>query len=305
MVRWKAILIVFIGAAGFGFTPVFVKSAFQEGYTLAQLNGAQMLLAFSILWLIAAIKRVKTKQVTRKQVFKLMLAGSLNGSTGIFYYGAMAYLPSSVAIILLFQFVWIGVLYEWLFDRVKPSLITLLSVALTLTGVFFAAGLTFERLKELSTFGLVLGMIAAFSYAGFIYVSGRVVRDVDPFLRSPIMISGATVLVLVIFPPTFLFTDVVSSSLWLFALGAAVFGSVLPPLFMAIGVPHISSGLATLLGSAELPVAILMASIVLNEVVLPWQWFGIFLILLSITLKDVVETWWSRRHAHRPSHDKA
>ncbi|TDQ42755.1 EamA family transporter [Aureibacillus halotolerans] len=296
MARWKAVLIVLIGAGGFGFTPVFVKSAFIEGYNLAQVVGAQMMLAFVILWIIAAIRQVKRQQVTRKQVVKLMVAGSLNGSTGIFYYGAMAYLPSSVAIIMLFQFVWIGVLYEWILDKRKPTPITLVSVVLTLIGVSFAANLTMDRFEALSTIGLLLGLAAAFSYAGFIYVSGRVVSHVDPFLRSPIMISGAAVLVLCVFPPTFLWTDAATSSLWLFALGAAIFGAVLPPLFMAIGVPHISSGVATVLGSAELPVAILMAAIVLHEPMLPFQWVGIALIMLAICLKDAIDLW-SRKRA--------
>ncbi len=46
-----------------------------------------------------------------------MMSGCLVGLTSIFYYGAMQYLPASLTIILMFQFVWIGVILESAFTR--------------------------------------------------------------------------------------------------------------------------------------------------------------------------------------------
>src|SRR5690606_4301253 len=138
MKHWQAITIFTIGAGLFGFTPVFVKLNFAANFTLSQLIVSQMILATAILWMIAFLKRIKFT-VTKKQTLSLMLAGTFNGITGIFYYTSMQHVPASIAIILLFQFVWVGVLYEWILDKRKPTIPTIISVVLTLIGVFFAA----------------------------------------------------------------------------------------------------------------------------------------------------------------------
>src|SRR5690606_33321457 len=71
------------------------------------------------------------------------------------------------------------------------------------------------------------------------------------------------------------------------AVGVSLFGSILPPLFFAVGAPLISGGLANILTSVELPVAILSASIILSETVTPLQWIGTAIILLAIALNEL------------------
>ena len=286
MKRWKAVFLFTIGAGAFGFTPIFVKLSFSAGYSLAELNVSQMLIAAFTLWLIALLKH-RQIHLTKKQLIRLLSAGSLTGATSIFYYGSMQYVPASIAIILLFQFVWIGVIYEWLFDRKAPTIATSISVVLTLSGVFFAADVLNGDFFALSTVGVVLGICSAFSYAGFIYVSGRVATQIDPLFRAAIMITGSLLLMIIVFPPTFLFTDAAASSIWFYGAGAALFGAILPPLFFAVSAPHLPTGLATILGSVELPVAVVMASMILSETVTLLQWFGIALILLAIAFGEV------------------
>ncbi len=286
MKHWQAITIFTIGAGLFGFTPVFVKLNFAAGYSISQLIVAQLIIATIILWLLTFFKK-RQFTINKKQVISLMIAGTFNGITGIFYYTSMQYVPASIAIILLFQFVWVGVLYEWVLDKRKPSIPTIISVILTLIGVFFAANIITGDIAKLPVIGLVFGLLSAFTYAGFILVSGRVATQIDPLLRAPLMITGSLILVLFIFRPTFLFTETVFQSYWLYGLGGALFGAVLPPLCFSIGAPHLSSSLATILGSIELPVAVVAASILLSEAVSFLQWIGIILILVAISFNEI------------------
>lgn len=286
MKHWQAITIFTIGAGFFGITPVFVKLNFAVNYTLSQLIVSQMILATAILWLLAFLKRIKFT-VTKKQTLSLMLAGTFNGITGIFYYTSMQHLPASIAIILLFQFVWVGVIYEWLLDKRKPTIPTIISVVLTLIGVFFAANVITGDLSQLPMIGIIFGLLSAFSYAAFILVSGRVATQIDPLLRAPLMITGSLILVFIIFRPTFLITDSIFQSYWLYGLGGALFGAVLPPLCFSISAPHLSSSLATILGSIELPVAVIAASVILSETVTWVQWFGIVLIIIAISFNEI------------------
>ncbi|MFA8439969.1 DMT family transporter [Pueribacillus sp. YX66] len=286
MKHWQAITIFTIGAGLFGFTPVFVKLNFAANFTLSQLIVSQMILATAILWMLAFLKRIKFT-VTNKQTLSLMLAGTFNGITGIFYYTSMQHVPASIAIILLFQFVWVGVLYEWILDKRKPTIPTIISVVLTLIGVFFAANVMTGGISKLPMIGIMFGLLSAFSYAAFILVSGRVATQIDPLLRALLMITGSLILVFIIFRPTFLFTDSIFQSYWLYGLGGALFGAVLPPLCFSISAPHLSSSLATILGSIELPVAIIAASVILSETVTWVQWIGIVLIIFAISFNEI------------------
>lgn len=283
----KGITFVLIGAASFGFTPIFAKLAFSSGYSLGQLNIAQMIIAFLSLWAITLIKRSKFKGLTKKNIGQIMLTGTFVGLTTVFYYGSIQYLPASIAIILLFQFVWIGIIFEWLFAKIKPTIVTLGAVILILTGVFFASNILGGTIQDLPITGIVLGVMAAFCYAGFIFFSGKVAISVDPWIRSSLMITGSLVLVLLIFIREVPMMANVDGRLWLIATGVALFGSIFPPLFYALGAHLLPDGLATILTSVELPVALISASLILSEEVTGLQWAGVLLIVVAICLNEV------------------
>ncbi|WP_047983237.1 EamA family transporter [Ornithinibacillus californiensis] len=283
----KGVLFVLIGAGCFGFTPVFAKLGFSYGYSLGQINIIQMLFSAAILWSLTFIKRSSFKGLTRKNTPQIMITGCFIGLTSVFYYGSMQYLPASLAIILMFQFVWIGIVLEWIFSKVKPAPITILSIVLILTGVFFASNILNGDIHGLPVKGLVYGILSAFTYSGFIFFSGKVAVQVNPWTRSSLMATGSAILILILFMreiPTVLplEMDLVQS-----AIGVSLFGSILPPLFFAVGAPLISGGLANILTSVELPVAILSASLILSETVTPVQWFGIAIILVAIVLNEL------------------
>ncbi len=284
--RNKGMLFVLAGAGSFGFTPVFVKLGFSNGYTLGEINIIQMIIAFITLWGIAFLLRVKLSRLTRKRVLKIMATGSFVGLTSIFYYGAIHYLSASLAIILLFQFVWMGFFFEWVFNRRKPTVLAICSMAITLIGVFFASNILITGIVELPAIGLIFGMLSAFTYAGFIFFSGQIAVDVDPWARSPIMVTGSLILVTLTFVkdiPTLPAGDV---RLWIVGGGVALFGAVIPPLFFAIGAPMLSDGLANVLSAIELPVALISASLILSESVTALQWGGVVLIIAAIFLNN-------------------
>lgn len=165
----KGILFILIGASFFGFTPIFAKLGFSYGYTLGQINIVQMVISSFLLWSITLMKRSSFKGLHKKNILQIMMTGCFVGLTSIFYYGSMLYLPASLAIILLFQFVWIGFLLEWIFSKAKPAPITVLSIILILIGVFFASNIVNGDIQGLPIKGFIFGILSAFTYAGFIF----------------------------------------------------------------------------------------------------------------------------------------
>lgn len=287
MNKSKGIIYVLLGAASFGFTPIFAKLAFNLNYTLGQLNIAQMIISCLLLWGLVFIKRPSFKGLSKANIIKIMFTGTTVGLTTVFYYASIQYLPASLAIILLFQFVWIVIIFEWIFNKVKPTNMTITSIILILIGVFFASDILNGSVQGFPLIGFIFGILAAFTYAGFIFFSGKVATNVDPWVRSSLMVTGSLILVLLIFMKEIQYVPPVNDSLWLIAIGVALFGAVLPPLFYALGAYQIPTGLANVLTSVELPVAIVSASIILSESINPLQWLGILLIILSIIMNEL------------------
>ncbi|TLS36224.1 EamA family transporter [Pseudalkalibacillus caeni] len=293
--KFKGIPLVLTGAASFGFTPIFVKKGFEYGYSLGDLIITQMFLAMVLFWVITLLKGLSIKDITRKEIIQIIAVGTSVGLTSVFYYAALQYLSASLAIILLFQFVWIGMIYEWIFDNSKPTRVNLISTLVTLTGVFFASNILGGSGMDLPLIGLLLGLLSAVSYAGFIYFSGQVSTKTNPVVRSALMVTGSLLLVSLIFLrdiPTVPLADV---RLLGIGLGVALVGAVLPTLFFAIGAPLIPGRLANVLSSIELPVAIISAMVILSEQVNLLQWLGIGLIILAIFINEFGEKFLSRK----------
>ena len=162
-----------------------------------------------------------------------------------------------------------------------------ISLAVIVIGTLLAANVFAGGFEGFTVWGLILGLLSAFTFAGFIYVSGHVATQVTPWLRSPLMVTGAALIAFIIFPPSFFISDVLAAGLWKYTLLLAFFGAVVPTVFFTLGAPHLKGGVATILGSVELPVAVVMAWLVLKESVNVLQWLGVLLILLAIAVGEL------------------
>lgn len=283
---WKNVLLVFLGACSFGILSTFVKIAYSEGYTVGEVTGVQVFFGMSLLWVIYGVGKVFGfigKDKGKKEPFwKLLLSGLSTGSVSILYYKCVQLIPASIAIILLMQFIWISVLIEFIVFREKPSKLQILSVVLVLGGTVLAAGVFNQQEFSLSFKGIIFGLLAAFAYAIFLIVNGRVGNNYPAVQKSALMLTGACILVFTVFPPTFLISGALAQGLWFWGLLLSVFGTVLPPLFYAIGIPKVGIPLSSILSAVELPVAVGMSYFLLSEEVSALQWLGVIIILLAI-----------------------
>lgn len=300
MKKNHAILIFSVGAFCFGLNPLFIKLGYAHGWSLGEINVVQATIALVILWIIGAISMKRhpqaVKKLSLKTVISLMIVGSFTGLTSVLYYASMQYLPASLAVMLLFQFVWVGVLFEWLIYRRKPQGKTVITVILTLVGVVFAADVFNGGLSEITWVGFLLGIGSAFTYSAFIIVSGKVATDIPATVRTPIMVTGAALLIFIIFPPHLtLHAEIFTSgSIWIYAGGLALCGLILTPLLFAMSTPFLSPSLATILGAIELPVSVIVAFVGLGEYVGPSRWFGVVLILAAVIVSEMRGIWQGR-----------
>lgn len=293
----KYILFVLAGACSFGLLSTFVKKAYESGFNVGDVVGSQNLFGVIMLWLLVFVTAKSAKQsteshtfkVTRRQALSLMAVGTTTGLTGMLYYAALQYISASFAIILLFQFTWMGILLEAIVERKRPGKDKILSLIILFVGIIMASGYLGGGQEAVSWIGVTLGLLAAVTYALFIWFSGKTAKHVAPITRSAIMLTGSFILVMLVFPPHFLVNGSLHEALLPWALLLALFGVVIPPLFYAIGVPRVGSGLATILSAAELPTAVVMSYVVLNESINWMQWLGVGITMFGIALPELMK----------------
>ncbi|KRB56984.1 EamA family transporter [Flavobacterium sp. Root186] len=285
----KGVFLVALGATTYGMLATFVKMAYSEGYTTAEVTTSQFVLGIIGILIINAFQKVKNKEkvvkATSKNIFHLMLAGTSLGMTSLFYYLAVKYIPVSIGIVLLMQTVWMGVLLEMILEKKLPSKQKVIAVFIVLIGTVLATNIINNDIV-LDWRGIVWGVLAAASFTTTMFTANRIATGISSAQRSLYMLLGGAVIVF-----TFgFFTQVTPFNLTIFlkwGIVLSLFGTIIPPLLMNLGFPLTGIGLGSIVSALELPVSVMMAYVLLNEKVILIQWIGIVLIILAIIIMNV------------------
>lgn len=280
----RYILMVFAGACSFGILSTFVKLAYREGYTAAEISVTQACTGMIVLWILYLLTRRQRHRVKPGDWAWLLLTGGGIGLTSFVYYVSVAYIPASVAIVILMQFTWIGLLMEALLFKKMPSLLQLITTILILVGTWLGSGLAGGSLSGLSVKGLLYAGASAFLYAVYIIANSRVGKSLDTGKKSAVIITGSTLCIFLVNAPQLLASTHFDTGLLKWALFLSLFGTIIPPLLFAKGIPKVGAGISAVIMTAELPVAIVCSHFILLEPVNGLQWAGVALMLLSMLL---------------------
>ena len=287
--KLKGVLLIALGASSYGMLATFVKMAYSEGFTTPEVTIAQFTYGILGIVLINTIQKSQNKNqatsASTKTIIQLMVAGTSLGMTSVFYYLAVKYIPVSIAIVLLMQTVWMGVLFEMLLEKKIPSAQKIISVIIVLLGTALATNIIENKL-ETDWRGIVLGLLSAASFTTTMFTANRVGIGVSSAQRSLFMLLGGAVIVIgfAIANQTGDFHFEIFAK-WGIVL--ALFGTIIPPLLFNAGFPLTGIGLGSIVSALELPVSVLMAYFLLNENINTWQWIGIVLIILAIVIMNI------------------
>ena len=291
----KGIIYVALGASSYGMLATFVKIAYQQGFTTAEVTTSQYVFAIiCLLFLNFMIRNKSLEKATNQDLKRLILSGTSMGFTSVLYYLSVRYINASIAVVLLMQSVWIGVLIETIIDKSKISLSKIAAVVLVLIGTVLATNiLKSELIFDFK--GYLFGFLAAISFSITLYSTNSVAKHLHPYKRTLFMLFGGAIIVLffTLFTqilPTYFQTEIVSkefvfikpfdsSILYTWGILLSVLGTVLPPILLNKGFPLVGVGLGSIVSALELPVSVTCAFIFLNESVSFIQWGGILIIL--------------------------
>lgn len=285
----KGVFLVGLGATTYGMLATFVKMAYTENYTTAEVTTAQFILGILGILLINLFQKIKNKNTAKKassrNIFLLMLAGTSLGMTSVFYYLAVKYIPVSIGIVLLMQTVWMGVLLEMILEKKLPSKQKVISVFIVLIGTVLSTNLINNEV-QLDWHGIMWGVLAAASFTTTMFTANRVATGISSAQRSLYMLLGGAVIVFGFSIATQI-TPFNFSIFTKWGIILALFGTIIPPMLMNTGFPLTGIGLGSIVSALELPVSVMMAYVLLNEKVNATQWFGIVLIITAIVIMNI------------------
>ena len=289
----KGVVLVALGATSYGMLATFVKLAYKEGFTTAEVTSSQFIYGIIGILFINLFQRIKNNnsatKANSKNILHLMIAGTSRGMTSVFYYLAVKYIPVSIGIVLLMQTVWMGVLLEWFLDKKVPSLQKTLAVLVIIFGTGLAINILKIDFNDTTidwTKGLFWGLLAAASFTTTMFTANKVALGISSAQRSLFMLLGGAIIVF-----SFgLFTQTTEFNFEIFTkwgIVLALFGTIIPPMLLNAGFPLTGIGLGSIVSSLELPVSVLMAYFLLNEELQLIQWIGILLIIIAIVIMNI------------------
>ncbi len=284
----KYALAVFLGGASYGAMGTVAKSAFAAGFAWPQTVMSQALfgtLLFGLAFAIEALRNRKAAPMDARKLLRLAGTGMVTATTGVLYSIALSRLPVAVAITLLFQFTWIGIVIQVVATRKPPHAAQVAAAAVIMAGTVLASGLLSSDVDFASfdLVGIACALLSAVSCAAFMYLSGRMGSDMPPFQRGFFICLGSLAVGVVVcpgyFPSGVLFQGIAGYGVLL-----AVTVLFVPVLLFGIGTPKLPVGASTILAASELPCGILLSFLVLGEGIDAVQTAGVVAILAGVAI---------------------
>lgn len=277
-------VLIFIAGSSYGFIVPVIKTANENGIFPSTVLPLQYLIALVASLIFVLVRRIKWS--SPKKLCEMAVLGIFTGGTSICYYTAVTLLPSSAALTLLFQYVWISVLIECIHKRKLPTLSSVVSIAVILIGTVFATGLLDGDAISLNPIGVAFGAASAVFYALFLYFSGIIGVGQPTALRAVMLAAGGVIATSIVSLGAYI-AAVQTPQVWPYSFALSILGIIFPTTVINYASPKLSAGMVSIMASSELPVGILAAWVLVADVPSPLVIFGSILVLLGIFLKQI------------------
>lgn len=286
------ILFCFLGALCFSTKAIFVKIAYRDtdvdAVTLLALRMV-FSLPFFILSALLSSSQLSNVKFTNRQWIYVALIGCLGYYiSSLLDFLGLQFISAGIERLILFVYPTLVLLMNFMLFRYKIGPIQWIAVSITYVGLLLA----FLGEVDLSSsqhqhvlWGSFLILLCAFTYAGYIVGSGRLIPMVGAVKFNSYAMSFACIAVLLHF--------FLSSDQSLFNLPASVYGisflmaivsTVIPSYLITLGIKKIGSDNAAIISSVGPVSTIILANIFLDESVSVTQLIGTTLILVGVLL---------------------
>lgn len=286
-IRFNGIFYAIISSASFGFSPLFSIALMVAGLSHFDILTYRWGIAAFVLMIYAAIRGKTLKLNSFDEVWKIILLSALRAVTSITLLIGYANIASGIASTINFMYPVVVALCMMLFYGEKKSAANIISIAMSIFGVYLLAhgdGLIVEGGD--TTLGLVCSIISAFSFAAYYIVMKRTKADkieVVKFTTWIMLMSAVYFLIggLVTEGGVSLVTD---SRSWLYILGLGLWSTMVSSFTGVKAIRRIGPTLTSILGALQPLTAVILGVIFLDEHLGVKTVLAIALILVAVTI---------------------
>ncbi|TQR17807.1 EamA family transporter [Psychrobacillus soli] len=284
MKLWIYPLMVVFAASCYGTLSTMVKLAIGDGYSASEAISSQYIVGFILAFILYLITQRKLPRLYGG--FKIiLLAGLFTATTGIVYGMSLIYLPASLAVVMLFQFTWIGTLIDCILRKRLPTRPEVISLIILFIGTILAAGVLDVDLSGIDWRGWVYGFAAAVSFSLNMNVNTKQVEGMNTTTRLLFVSFIAMIMIAFFQSPEIIWNGkLFTEPLLFYGLALGLLGIIIPIYFFVIAVPKVGGAVSSILSAMELPVAVIVSVLVLSEALSWLQVLGIVVILVGMCI---------------------
>lgn len=271
-----------IAAASYGTNPLFALPLYARGLNVNSVLFYRYAIAVLIyaLWL-KFVKKMSFK-ITKKELLPIFALGVLYSISSITLFSSFQFIEAGVACTILFIYPVIVALIMSIFFKEKLTKTIIGSIFLTSIGIL----LLYKGKNgiSLNINGIILVLFSALSYA--LYMIGiNTIKPIQKINRAKltfyVMTAGLTVYIYNILTTTPLQT-LSTPSMWVFAIGLALFPTIISLETITISIKLIGSTTTAILGALEPLTAIFFGIIFFHEQMTVRISSGVILILIGV-----------------------
>ena len=287
-----------------GLAPIFGKLAYQAGVDPTTLVALRTALAAGLLWLFYALVWRRYMRISWRNLGGCVGMGLANGVGSLLYYNGLARVDASLAHLLYSMYpFWVFIFLSAAGHSV--SRLAVVRLGLALVSVFL---LTWQGAGLMDPLGVSLMLGAGALYGWHLVLGQWTLVDVD---SRTVALYGLTTMAVVVGVARLAQgrpLDPISGEGWTSILLLAIFPTALARLLVFAGLRRLGGVQTSLLGLAELLVAVTLAFLLFGESFTLQQWIGAGLFVASILLigRDTglqiadEETWWQSLFPDEP-----
>lgn len=247
------------------------------------------LFGLPILAAVALRERGRYGPLPRRTIGIAVVAGVFFAGDLTFWHHAIEAVGAGLATVLANLQVLVVGLVAWVLFGEQPSRTTLVAVPVVLAGVVLISGVVGSGAYGVDpALGVVLGLLTALCYSGYLLVIRRGGRDLRR-PAGPVAVSTASTAVVAIVAGA-LYGDLdptpgAASLAWLALLG--ITAQSLGYLLISLSLPRLPAVITSIILLAQPVVTLGLAMVLLGERPSPWQLAGVVLVIGGIAVATV------------------
>jgi drug/metabolite transporter (DMT)-like permease len=264
----------------FGTAPIFGKLAYRAQMLPFTLVALRTVTAAVALWIFYLLFWRAALKISWNNLMGCVGMGLANGVGSLLYYTGLTRVDASLAQLLYTLYpIWVFIFLIAAGHYVSKRSIVRLTLALA--GVF---ALTYTGAQQVDVLGVMLMLSSGACYGWHLVLGQWTLADVDSRTVTLYVLSTMAIVVVAARLVDGSPWTPISMDGWLAVLGLTIFPTILARLMVFAGLRNLGGAQTSLLGLAELLVALLIAFLLLGERMTLLQWLGGVLLMGSVVL---------------------